>query len=189
MRGAGGLVARTHERGEREVPMRGIKSGLSFVLAVGLLAGSAVGVTAQDEEGPAAFDGSINVDGEACTEAADWNECPIAMEASDERLTGDGIVRNGSDAFEFDGGEGLIVLVNQALRVENADGAWSGGGPLYALPFTEGAPFGTDQPTWVLAGEGAYEGVTAVLRVDFAEEGTFGGVDLEGELPAAPPLE
>jgi diacylglycerol O-acyltransferase/trehalose O-mycolyltransferase len=45
------MVERAHERGEREVPVRTIKSGLISILAIVLLAGSAVGVTAQSEEG------------------------------------------------------------------------------------------------------------------------------------------
>jgi hypothetical protein len=171
--------------------VKGLKTTLTMAIAVGLLAGSAVGVAAQTEDGPAAVDGTISVEGEACTETDFGNECPVVIEASDQRLSGDGFVRNGDIGFDFDDGERFMLIVNQSVRVENADGAWSGGGPLYALPFTdsdEGA-FGTDQPTWVLTGEGAYDGLTAVLRVDFGEEGTFGGVVFEGDLPPAPPLE
>ncbi len=169
--------------------MRAIRTTTISILALGLLAGSAVGVTAQEADSPAAVDGSISVDGEACTETDVGNECPFVIEASDQRLSGDGVLRGASVVFQgFEDGAGVMVIVNQSIRVENADGAWSGGGPLFAVPTTEGA-FGTDQPTWVLAGEGGYDGLTALLRVDLGLEADFGGVIFEGDLPAAPPAE
>ena len=167
--------------------MRGIKTTTISILALGLLAGSAVGIAAQDEAATAAVEGSISV-GE-CTEAADWNECPYAISASDPRLSGDGLMRNSDAAFPFDGAGGVLIIVNSAVRVENADGAWTGGGLLFALPGPDEAPFGADQPTWVLTGEDAYDGWTAVLRPDFdgPAGAQFGGVIFEGDLQAAPP--
>ena len=168
--------------------MKGLKSTTISILAVGLLAGSAVGVAGQEATGPAYVTGTITVSGE-CTEADDWFECPIAISDSDPRLSGDGLLRNSDAAFPFDGGGGVIVIVNQSLRVENADGAWTGGGLLFALPGPDEAPFGADQPTWVLTGEDAYDGWTAVLRPDFdgPAGAQFGGVIFEGDLQAAPP--
>jgi hypothetical protein len=177
-----------HHGGQGRVPVRAIKTTTISILAVGLLAGSAVGAAGQEATGPAHVTGTITVSGE-CTEAAFGAECPIVIEASDQRLSGEGFVRNGDVVFEgFDGGEGVMVIANTSLRVENADGAWSGGGPFYALPGNEEA-FGTAQPTWVLTGEDGYDGLTAVLRANVGEVATFGGVVFEGDLPPAPPLE
>ncbi len=169
--------------------MRAIKTTTISILALGLLAGSAVGVAAQDEVTTAAVEGTFSV-GE-CTEAGDWSECTFVIEASDERLSGDGFLRNAGAVFQgFDfGGEGVIVIANSSVRVEDADGAWSGGGPLFALPTSEAGALGTDQPTWVLTGEGGYDGLTALLRADLGPEADFGGVIFEGDLQAAPPLE
>jgi hypothetical protein len=177
------------QRGGKGERMQTIRTAIISILALGLLAGSAVGAAAQDEDGPAAVDGSISVDEEACTETDVWNECPMVIEASDQRLSGDGVHRGASVVFQgFDDGAGVMVIVNSTVRVENTDGAWSGGGPLFALPTTRRAS-GTDQPTWVLTGEGGYNGLTALLRVDLGRVGYFRGVIFEGDLPAAPPLE
>jgi hypothetical protein len=46
---------------------------------------------------------------------------------------------------------------------------------------------GTDELSWILRGEDAYEGLTAVLMREFAE-GTFSGVLFEGDIPEAPPV-
>jgi hypothetical protein len=167
--------------------MRILKSGLATAIAIGLLAGSAVTVAAQDGAGSAYVTGTLAVDGGNCTEDnGEWNECPMSLEASDPRLSGEGSVRNAGVPLPSD--EVFIVLVAQSLRIANAEGAWTGGGWLYAVPSEDEGGVGQDEPTWVLTGEGGYEGLTAVLRPDFSEEGSFGGVIVEAEAPAAPPV-
>ena len=110
----------------------------------------------------------------------------MSLEASDPRLSGEGSVRNAGLPLPSD--EVFVVLVTQSLRIANEEGAWTGGGWLYAVPSEDEGGVGQDEPTWVLTGEGAYEGLTAMLRPDFSEEGSFGGVIVEAEPPAAPPL-
>ena len=166
--------------------MRAIKTGLISILAVGLLAGSAVGVAAQPPEGEVAYvTGTVTISGGECTEAAEWNECPLSLDASDSRLSGEGSVRNSGMPMQSD--DEFVVLVTSSLRVANDEGAWTGGGLLYALPANADA-VGVDEPTWVLSGEGAYDGLTAVLRADLGPDGSFAGVIVGAEPPAAPPV-
>ena len=60
--GAEGCFAPDAARGAREVPVRAIRTTTISILALGLLAGSAVGVTAQDEEADA---GAVSFTGAA----------------------------------------------------------------------------------------------------------------------------
>jgi hypothetical protein len=113
-------------------------------------------------------------------------ECPLSLEASDPRLSGVGSVRNAGLPLPSD--DLFIVLVTQSLRIANDEGAWTGGGWLYAVLSEGEGGVGQDEPTWVLTGEGAYEGLTALLRPTFSAEGSFGGVFVEAEPPAAPPV-
>lgn len=167
--------------------MRTLRTGFATILVAGLLASSVAGVTAQGSGGPAYVTGTLAVDGERCSDDnGEWNECPLGLEASDPRLTGEGSVRNAGLPMPAD--EVFIVLVTQSLRIANEDGAWTGSGRLYAVPSEDAGAVGQDEPTWVLTGEGAYEGLTAILRPDFSAEGSFGGVIVEADLPAAPPM-
>ena len=165
--------------------MRAIKTITISILAVGLLAGSAVGVAAQPEGEAASVTGTIAFSGSECVEATGWVECPWSLDASDSRLSGEGSVRNAGVPMQSD--DEFVVLVNQSLRIANDEGAWTGGGLLYALPTNEDA-VGVDEPTWVLSGEGAYDGLTAVLRADLGPDGSFSGVIVGAEPPAAPPV-
>ena len=164
--------------------MKTIRTITTSILALGLLAGSAVGVAAQPPEGEAAYvTGTIAISSGECTEGEEWNECPLSLDASDSRLSGEGTVRNAGSAIQSD--DEFVVLVDMSLRVANDEGAWTGGGLLYALPANADA-VGVDEPTWVLSGEGAYDGLTAVLRADLGPDGSFAGVIVGAEPPAAP---
>ena len=185
MDSAGLLYPRMRTGGVGRVPVRAIKTTTISILAVGLLAGSAVGVAAQ-ETGQAYVTGSAVVSIDECMEAEGWNECPLSLDASDQRLTGEGTLRNAD--LPMPGEESFIILITQSLRVANEDGAWVGGGQLYLVPTEEDGAVGENEPTWVLTGEGSYEGLTAVLRPSFAEDVQFGGVIVEGVPPAAPPF-
>ena len=62
----------------------------------------------------------------------------------------------------------FIVLITQSLRIAHDEGAWTGGRWLYAVPAEDEGGVGQDEPTWVLTGEGAFEGLTATLRPAFS---------------------
>jgi hypothetical protein len=164
-----------------------IRLPLIGVVSAGLLAVSAVGVGAQDLEVPAYTTGTISVPGEGCSDHDQWNECPLTFVAADPRLSATGVIRNQGQPMPFSAGDGgLVIPVTSVIHVANDEGAWTGGGSLFAVVSESGPADGADEPTWILAGEGAYEGLTAMVRVDFPE--AFAAVILEGEVPPAPPV-
>ena len=122
--------------------MRGIKGISISILAVGLLAGSAVGVAAQPEGEATYVTGTVAFSGSECVEATGWVECPMSLDASDSRLSGDGSWRTSGVPMQSD--DAFVILVSMLLRVANDEGAWAGGGRLYALPTNED-PVGVDE--------------------------------------------
>ena len=157
----------------------------STTIAAGLLLASTLGAAAQAAEPATLVTGSVTYP-EGCEDTPEYSECPgFGLQASDPRLTADGVLRinivdtDGADPVEF------AVVVGQSARLGNADGAWSGSG-------TNTAVFGNDgkllEPsTMVLAGEGAYDGLTAIVFSD-GETESFKALIFEGEMPAAPPV-
>jgi len=176
--------------------VRAIKTTTIFILAVGLLAGSAVGVTAQEEDpaGAAYFTGTIGestVVGEPTEGVVDGvlevrgleREGPI--ETTDPRLTGSLSRVIDLDVHPVDD-FAEVVLFTVQHRIENEDGSWSGtgtgvahGGP--GAPEEEALDF----DTVLLTGDGAYEGLSAFLLADFAPEigADIKGVIFPGQMP------
>ena len=159
--------------------MKAIRPITTSILAVGLLAGSAVGVAAQSPVVTGTLDQL-----EACEQIAPFtSRCwGGSAEFDDPRLTGDYeltetvIEDNEGDGFS----DAFIAAVE--VKVTNADGSWSGhfvdGG--YLIEDAEEVRVGGG--AWVLLGEGGYEGLAAVLRPDeTTDEMAFFGVILENE--------
>ena len=103
----------------------------------------------------------------------------LTWEASDPRLIGQGTkISNlsGSESTEIGIGASTYVL-------DGPDGRWVGSG------YTYGAPTG-GVDLLVLHGEGAYDGLTSVLSIDWSDVATFEGVIFPGEAPEIPePIE
>lgn len=174
--------------------MRGSKSSLGFVLAIGLLAGSAVGVAAQDEQAsPVEFSATWEfgpVIRTGTSEAADgairergWAWQPSAISAAtDPRLEGSLSIAANSDDY---GARGGPQVWHYGFRIENEEGAWQML-PTASLTY----PDGEVSPTvGIFVGEGAYEGLHAVF--EHQTDGETGvwelrGYVIEGELPPAP---
>jgi hypothetical protein len=85
---------------------------------------------------------------------------------------------------------GTMVL-KRAITIVNADGAWRMPAPLVFI--SPDYPADVDQPdwlidpfpaTWVLDGEGAYDGLIAVIRIDAT--GAARGAIIDGDLPPPP---
>jgi len=174
--------------------MKTIRSTLIATLAIGLLAGSTLGVTAQDEvaapvEFTARWAWGSPIRGEASETAPGvvqhrggaWRPGVLAA-ASDPRWQGTLSIANNENDYSASGGP--LVGVH-AFRVENADGAWQQM-PTIALIIP-----GVDDlvNTGFFVGEGGYEGLIAV--VDIATDRAAGTWDLhgyiiDGELPPDP---
>ena len=187
--------------------MRAIKTSVISILAIALLAGSAVGVAAQDEEAAAEPSTPAKVAGTLIQETGDLVQEPTET-VVDDVLEVRGVIAEG-DRFEMDDPRvtgTVTVAVNVdvhkesdfvdiaafslALRLENEAGSWSGQGTGInhggsGIPQEEAL----NLDTWVLTGAGEYEGLTAYLIVDGTEDtATIEGVIFAGEMPPAPEL-
>lgn len=153
--------------------MRGIRITTISILAAGLLAGSAVGVAAQDEEsvagatsftgtprgGPALDVDTIETDlGDGFT-AVDGFTYRNTWETSDERLTGDvtGVNNYVLDPDGFTGGYPDMGM-SLAIELTNEGGSWLGEG----TGFTS-TDLGIAREMYTLVGQGGYEGLTAYV--------------------------
>ena len=178
--------------------MRAIKTTTISILAVSLLAGSAVEVTAQDEaavesatpvyftwtagEPASVTEGTFD---ESAQELRGLAQEGIPVEASDPRFSGLAHVAiNGNQEI---GTDTTAILESRSYRIVNDDGAWVGSSTfvLAADPSVDGPP-AIQRETAILTGEGAYEGLTIVVTGDY-REGTSGeGVIYEIGLPPVP---
>jgi hypothetical protein len=112
-----------------------------------------------------------------------------AIETNDPRLSGVQHYSGEGDTFSLSGSGGLEqrVVGWVTVRIENAGGAWQGG--MVDL-FREGEVENLGG-TYVLAGEGSYEGLTAIYEiVDQPSDCVFGieGLIFEGDVPIAEPF-
>ena len=178
--------------------MRTVKTTTISILAVGLLAGSAVGVAAQDDEaaaGATSFTGSalggpaIDVEttetdlGNGFT-AVDGFTYRNTWEASDERMTGDviGVVNQVIDPGALETGGLPDIIMSEAIELTNDGGSWLG----------EGSGFGsTDldvvKGMYTLVGQGGYEGLTAyVIAETVGREPALSGIIFPTAMPEVP---
>jgi hypothetical protein len=169
------------------VPVRAIKTTTISILAVGLLAGSTVGVAAQDEEAAAAVTGTTapwseesagtesSVDGASVMDGARFT---TSWEASDSRLSGTTSITTNWKHYER-----LRMLVEAAnYSLENDGGRWAG-----TATSLVGERLG-ETDTVVLHGEDGYEGLTAYVVIDRASR-TFNAAILPGGMPPFPEAE
>ena len=177
--------------------MRAIKTTTISILALGLLAGSTVGVAAQDEEaasGATSFTGTaLGGDPIVETTATDLGNGLIAVdgytyrntwEASDERITGDviGVVNQVVDPGTSETGGLPDIIMSLAIELTNDGGSWLG----------EGTGFGSTDLDFVkemytLVGQGGYEGLTAyVIAETTGREPALSGIIFPSAMPEVP---
>lgn len=108
---------------------------------------------------------------------------------SDPRLEGAWYRTHEYDAYRTAGSESGPALIVNTLRIENDEGAWTGSSIVAELAAGPGTQLVGDTPM-VLVGEGAYEGLTAVLTtLPSAVQGCTvdtQGVIFEGSPPVIP---
>jgi hypothetical protein len=189
---------------EREVPMRGIRSGSSVVLGIGLLVGSSIAVIAQSEEpdpmqaeavAPTRVTGEIGW-GRSCTgpdtmvegdviHERDWDCSPQTWTASDPRLSGEAIARWNSDAYLVDG-RYTVVTTGLDILTNDAGGWVCTGISLYeGRELTSAGLLGNATTTCV--GQDGYQGLTAVLvRSQGVRAEEFVGLIFSGDPPPPP---
>jgi hypothetical protein len=182
--------------------VRGIKSGAIVVVALGLLAGSAVGVAAQhevtDPTAPTWVTGTVGyapscVDPERTTEADVVRErghicAPQQWTSDDPRLGGAATLIWNADVYRLESES--YSIVNALYDIHDDAGGWScrnaNGLDLGSGLFTDPVQ-GTDRLTCL--GYGGNEGLNAILVTDFrTEPRTFEGIIFPGEVPPLPEL-
>jgi hypothetical protein len=188
--------------------VKGLKPTLISAIAIGLLAGSTIGVAAQDEEAaaepstPAKVTGTINAEDsdlvqeptetvvDGVLEVRDVIVKGDRFEMDDPRLTGTATLAVNVDVHkESDFID--VVAGTLGLRIENEAGSWSGQGTTVShggggIPQDERLNLDI-YPS--LTGAGAYEGLSAFLIVDPTEDPiTVEGVISAGEMPLFPEL-
>lgn len=178
--------------------MRRIRISTSVVLAIGLLAGSGLGVGAQDEPdeaiAPTRVSGSITYAPRPCTEpeveqdAAVRRErngvcSPMTWRASDPRLSGTVTLVESHDVYQL--GDGVVSVGVVAEFLSNDEGGWacSDSGNLYEGDGDAGTYVGT--PTSTCIGRDGYEGLSAILVFDIVDL-AFEGLIFPGDVPPVP---
>lgn len=179
--------------------------GLLVVLMATMLAGSAGGVAAQSEtDAPVSFTGRVQFLGQDCGEGSTFEvvgeieqmrgfRCDLWMGTSDPRFTGSYVTIGNIDTYrggEFASPSGPFNVSTFVHRVENDQGAWQGvTTTAYVDPTGEGEDFPLPTETLVFRGEGAYDGLTAVVwRSPWIGNAQVRGVILTGAPPLAPSL-
>jgi hypothetical protein len=186
-------TAGRHMGGEGE-PVKGLKPTLISILAIGLLAGSAVGVAAQDDPmAPEKATGTVS----PLVEGPGARSSPVGpgtlyegrlfthtWDATDSRLSGEASMTANTIQYATDGmevGEGVWSL-------ENDGGRWAGTGTLLGLGPVAHAMV-------VLHGEDGYEGLSAHVLIQFknesrdVEDGTFSAGIFPADIPEIPAAE
>ena len=169
--------------------MRAIKTISISILALGLLAGSAVGVAGQEADPMASSTFTLQRSGEPEV-TTDPSGAPIVVgpvEATDQRASGTHTaVAAGAMVDVADGDAGRIS--SDAVRLDNEGGSWVGSNRGF-LTFPSDGPE-TVQFLGELVGEGGYEGLTMFLaETGYTEDVRWLGVIVPtGDIPAVPDL-
>ena len=177
--------------------MKTFRTSLIATIAIGLLAGSAVGVAAQETEteapteftatwdsnfGPPGIRSEVE-EGSDPVHSRGYANHPLIIEtAGDPRFEGEVTAVNNQDRYLSDG---ALRVFNSAFSVENDEGTWRGV-PHLTLRFSDAEGSGRTQ---LFIGEGGYAGSYALVDIQddrAAEVWTLRGVIFDGEPPSAP---
>ena len=173
--------------------MRAIRTTIISILAMGLLAGSAVGVAAQDEAavdesmGPALVSGVLSSDGSQVEGETRTTQNGIVRdqwvettntEMNDPRLSGVLTIDLTRERFDTVGTD----LGWATVRIENDAGFWDGTSVDTSDRTTRS---GEEVAYYELVGGGAYEGLSAVLFQTEPPSGDWllSGIIFPGDLP------
>ena len=170
--------------------MRATRTGIAAILTLGVLVGATASVAAQEGEAAAP---------EPFSSAYEWSHKP---DFGDSTTLTNGVDRLVGDAWQFDLLEtddprmdGPMVFTNTvdeyagaevqigAARIENANGAWQEV-PQFTLNFDRSDG---DTVHRAFIGEGAYEGLYAIVIDTWNDGIVLEGFIIAGEPPTAPP--
>ena len=173
--------------------MRAIKTISISILAVGLLAGSAVGVAAQEAEATAEVSSFTGTGTEGLTVLSEGTDgvTPEGLndstdvayvarfDSDDDRLTGDATITANWQSPDAPG----YLLAARTYELTNEGGSWLG--QSHSL-FAD--DLGVAVEMAVLTGQDGYEGLTAYVHFDWNDDFTtnFSGLIFPGPGPAVP---
>jgi hypothetical protein len=178
--------------------MKKLKMPLVAAIAIGLLAGSAVGVAAQEPEteapteftatwahnfGPPGVRPNVPEGFDPVRGRGYANHPRIIETSGDPRFEGEVTLVVNHDTYLSDG---ALRVFHRAFSVENDEGTWRGV-PYPTLQFSDAS--GSGVATQLFIGEEAYAGSYALAEIQSdpaAEVWTLRGVIFEGEPPPAP---
>ena len=154
---------------------------LISAIAIGLLAGSAVGVAAQDAEADAAAPVEFTGATRFGPSGGDYNINPIAEPFTDPRLGGEFRVWQNNEVYP----DGPTIFMG-GFSMHDDEGGW-----VQRPSLAVNHPDGTSATrVIVMDGQGVYEGLTLVAEVSLTNRRwDWHGYIVEGELPPAPAIE
>jgi hypothetical protein len=186
--------------------VKGLKPTLVSAVAIGLLAGSTIGVAAQKDEAaaepttPAKVTGTYTPQGDVVQEPTetvvdgilegrDWIVEAETIEMDDPRLSGSVTRMLNANVHKVNDFED-VVLETSFHRIENEAGSRSGQGTALVHGGAEiSQDEATNLDTVMLTGEGAFVGLSAYLVFDWTEDPiTVEGVAFAGGMPPFPVL-
>ena len=158
--------------------MHRIKAPALAAIIIGLLAGSAVGVAAQDEAAPVEFTGATSWGGRG---GGPYYVNIIEEPFTDPRLAGE--FWNWANNRAYPGG---FMFFMAGFSMHDDDGGW-----IQRPGLSIGHPDGTSATkVIVMDGQGAYDGLTVVAEVSVANRRwDWHGYIIDDELPPAPIIE
>ena len=157
--------------------MRKTRAALITAIAIGLLAGSAVGVTAQDETTAVEFYGATSFG----RPGGSYYINTIVEPFTDPRLAGE--FRSWQNSRTYPGGPRAFMT---GFSMHDDDGGW-----IQRPGLAINHPDGTKATkVIVMDGQGAYDGLTVVAEVRLTgSRWDWHGYIVDGELPPAPTIE
>ena len=131
---------------------------------------------------PIVFDPTFEYEPGVWMDARDGEVHGITIETDDPRFGGEWSYTYHADEWPVSLGdrEEIVAVERHTIRLENADGAWTGNGTLIKHSLEEGGSFlgGTSEAFHVLEGVDGYDGLTAYVTFDFMTD--TGGPDIRG---------
>jgi hypothetical protein len=150
-----------------------LRTTIISILALGLLAGSAVGVAAQDEDAdPMAFSSFYG-------SFVEETESGFVIEMTDARASGEVSLVEERTEFRDEPGLNNVVWTPVSVRLVNDGGSWTGTG------LNVDTSWGGTGAAYLLTGEGDYEGLTMMFGEGGRQGDDFWGAIVPTE--AIPP--
>ncbi len=177
---------------------------MTLAVVIGVLASPNAGTVAQsaspDPLAPAVVTGTLDISGlieqpgtrtttagSLVTQLRGSGVTGITIDSSDDRLSGDLSIVFNEDEHKDQVDSVWFAAQHGVYQIRNGDGSWSGSMTGLSAGYDEqsiGPAVNMDSV--MLQGEGAYEGLTAYLLVDWKDlPKSFHGVILPGEWPPA----